>query len=91
MRLLALSWSILLLLSGPATAVAPTTDLHDLEWFVHIDLIDVPAGKDLAFYQALIDDAMVQSSNQLKGNQGPADTPCCTELTRTVSMTTEPS
>ena len=71
-----------------AGAAPPSIDLHQLEWFVHVDLIDAGAGRDLAFYEALIDDAMVEASRRLEGNQGPADTPCCTRLVRSVSLAT---
>ena len=71
-----------------ARAAPPSVDLHQLEWFVHIDLIDAGAGRDLAFYEALLDDAMAEASRRLAGNQGPADTPCCTRLARSVSLAT---
>ncbi|MGE4608802.1 MAG: hypothetical protein AAEJ52_18875, partial [Myxococcota bacterium] len=71
-----------------ARAAPPTVDLHELEWFVHIDLIDTGAGRDFAFYEALIDGAMSEASRYLEGNQGPADTPCCTRLARSVSLST---
>jgi len=36
-----------------ALALAPTTNLHELKWLVHVDMIDVEAGRPLAFYEAL--------------------------------------
>jgi hypothetical protein len=75
-------------LATPAQAVAPTADLHELDWYVHTDLIDAGAGWDLAYYEALLDDAMEEATALLEGNQGPADTPCCTRITRGVSVTT---
>ena len=36
---------------GTAGAMPPAADVHDLRWFVHVDLIDAGAGQDLAFWQ----------------------------------------
>jgi len=60
-----------------ALAVSPTTNLHELKWLVHVDLIDAGAGRDLAFYQALIDQAVADATILIEGNQGPADSACC--------------
>jgi len=60
-----------------ALAVAPTTNLHELEWLVHVDMIDAGAGRDLAFYQAIINQAVDDATILIEGDQGPADSPCC--------------
>ena len=60
-----------------ALAVAPTTNLHELEWLVHIDMIDAGAGRDLAFYEAIINQAVADATILIEGDQGPADSPCC--------------
>ena len=66
---------------------APTTSLHSLNWKVHIDLIDIPAGKDLAYYQAFINQQVHQANLLLQGHHGPVDVGCCIELDP-VSVTT---
>ena len=71
-----------------ARAAPPSAALHQLEWLVHVDLIDADGGRDLAFYEAMIDQTMLEASLLLEGNQGPADTPCCTRLERAVSVAT---
>jgi hypothetical protein len=65
------------LLAGLSAGAEPTADLHDVKWFVHVDLIDAGAGRDLAYYEALLDRALEKSRLVLEGNQGPADVPCC--------------
>lgn len=67
---------------------APEVDLHNLRWFVHIDLIEAGAGRDLAYWQGVIDDAMGVANLLLEGRQGPVDKPCCTRLARSVSVST---
>ncbi|MBW2693114.1 MAG: hypothetical protein JRE57_10820, partial [Deltaproteobacteria bacterium] len=54
-----IAWLAVCLFWAPfeALAVAPTTNLHELKWLVHVDMIDAGAGRDLAFYEALIDQA----------------------------------
>ncbi|MCA9509284.1 MAG: hypothetical protein KC560_01180, partial [Myxococcales bacterium] len=59
-----------------------------LAWYVHVDLIDAGAGRDLAFYQSLLDAAEASASDQLEGDHGPFDTPCCTRIERAVSVAT---
>ena len=76
----------ILLCAGPAGAAAPTADIHDLAWFVHADLIDPAAGRDLDYYEALIDESMIQATTLLEGHHGPVDTPCCTRFERSVSV-----
>ena len=58
----------------------PAADLHDVKWFVHVDLIDAGAGRDLAYYEALLDQAIEESRLALEGYQGPADVPCCNQI-----------
>jgi hypothetical protein len=60
-----------------ALAAAPTTNLHELEWLVHIDMIDAEAGRGLAFYEAIINQAVDDATILIEGDQGPADSPCC--------------
>lgn len=84
--------SILLVLailgrSGPLAA-APPVDLHDLTWQVHIDLIDPDNGRDLAFWQGVVDGAVASANQLLEGGQGPFDTPCCTRLARSAEVVT---
>ena len=64
-----------------ALAVAPTTNLHELKWLVHVDMIDPGAGRDLPFYEAIIDQAVDDAAILIEGDQGPADSPCCDVLT----------
>lgn len=78
----------LLVLPVPALATPPTVDAHVLTWYVHVDILNPGAGRDLAFYEALIDTAMAEGNVRLTGTQGEFDTPCCTELSRSVSVTT---
>lgn len=70
------------------SAAAPEVDLHDMKWFVHVDLIDAGAGRDLPFWQGVIDDAIARGSDLLEGRNGPADQACCTRLTRSVDVAT---
>ena len=73
---------------APVAKSAPAVDLHELNWFVHVDLINAGAGQDLAYWQGVIDDAVRSGNGLLEGGQGPFDTPCCTRLGRSVSVTT---
>ena len=73
--------------SGRAAA-GPAVDLHQLRWYVHVDLIDAGAGRDLAFWQAAIDDAAKGANRLLEGGQGPFDRACCTRITRAANVTT---
>ncbi len=73
--------------SSPAQA-APDVDLHELTWYVHVDLVDAGAGRDLAFWEAAIDTAVTSANDLLEGPQGPVDAPCCTRFTRNVSVAT---
>ena len=80
--------ALLLTLAGPTSAAPPDVDLHDLTWYVHIDLIDAGAGEDLAYWQGVIDEAVAEANVLLEGGQGPFDTPCCTRMDRSVSVAT---
>jgi hypothetical protein len=77
------AWLAVCLLWAPfdARAAAPTTNLHELKWLVHVDMIDVGAGRDLAFYEAIIDQAVADATILIEGDQGPADSPCCDAVT----------
>ncbi|MCH8084363.1 MAG: hypothetical protein IH885_09020 [Myxococcales bacterium] len=72
-------WLAVFLLWAPleALAAAPTTNLHELKWLVHVDMIDAGAGRDLAFYEAIINQAVDDATILIEGDQGPADSPCC--------------
>jgi len=74
-----IAWWVAFLFWVPfeALAVAPTTNLHELKWRVHVDMIDAGAGRDLAYYEALIDQAVADATILVEGDQGPADSPCC--------------
>jgi hypothetical protein len=70
-------------LSGvPSAQAAPTADLHEIRWFVHIDLIDPGMGRDLAFYEAVLDAALEDVRTLLEGDQGPLDQVCCSQLVK---------
>ncbi|MAG30179.1 MAG: hypothetical protein CL908_04695 [Deltaproteobacteria bacterium] len=79
---------LLVLLRPQVASSGPAVDLHDLTWYVHVDLIDVAAGEDLPFWQSAIDAAVDTANVLLEGGQGPFDEPCCTRLSRTASVTT---
>ena len=85
-RLLALALVAAGALSAAAQA-APTESLHSLTWHVHEDLIDAGAGRDLAYFQQLIEDRIAQAEILVQGHQGPVDTPCCVAFDA-VSVTT---
>ena len=67
---------------------APEVDLHDLDWYVHVDLIEPGQGRDLAYWQGVIDDALAKSNQLLEGRQGPVDQACCARLTASTPVTT---
>lgn len=67
-----------LALAAPAHA-APAEALHELRWFVHVDLL-APMGRTLAFYEDLLARRSAEAALVLKGHQGPFDTPCCAGL-----------
>lgn len=67
---------------------APAVDLHRLRWHVHVDLVDAGAGRDLAYWQGVIDAAMATANPLLEGRQGPFDRACCTRLARTLPVST---
>jgi hypothetical protein len=75
-------------LSAASASAQPEVDLHNLKWFVHIDLIDADAGEDLAYWQGVLDETMATANVLLEGGQGPADQTCCTRLGRSVSVAT---
>ena len=76
------------LFAASFASAAPAVDLHELTWYVHVDLIDPGAGEDLAYWQGVIDSAVQSGNGLLEGGQGPFDAPCCTRLGRSVSVTT---
>ena len=75
-----------LIFALPAQA-APLKETHSLPFFVHIDMIDPGAGRDLAYFQQLIGERTGDANVLIQGHQGPADVGCCVELDP-VSVTT---
>jgi len=75
------------LLFAAAASAAPANNVHDLDWRVHVDLIDAGAGMDLAWFTDLINARHAQGDALLQGHQGPFDSGCCTSLDA-VSVTT---
>lgn len=71
----------------PASS-AQDVDLHELTWYVHVDLIDAGAGRSLAYWQGVIDDAVADANVLIQGGQGPSDNICCAELARTANVVT---
>lgn len=78
----------LLILGAPTATAAPEVDLHDLTWYVHVDLIDAGAGEDLAYWQDVIDAQVAGANRLLQGRNGPFDNACCTRLERSVDVVT---
>jgi hypothetical protein len=64
----------------------PQADIHDLTWYVHVDLIDPGAGEDLAYWQGVIDEHVAGGNRLLEGRNGPFDNVCCTRLERSVDV-----
>lgn len=58
-------------------AQADDVEVHELDFYVHQNLIDV---NGLAYYQQVIDDAVATAKVLLQGEQGPADSACCAEI-----------
>lgn len=77
-----------LALGSSVASAAPQVDLHDLDWYVHVDLVDPAVGRDLAYWQGVIDDALVTSNRLVEGQQGPGDQPCCSRLAASTPLTT---
>ena len=78
----------LLALGAPgASAQAPNIELHELDFYIHVDTL---AADPLALYEGWVDDALIDARLILQGEQGGpvgVETACCTELTRRVSLT----
>jgi hypothetical protein len=74
-----------LIFATQAAAQAPSIELHEIDFYVHVDTLGATPIGD---YQTAIDDALVDARLILQGEQGPADSPCCTELTRPSSLVT---
>lgn len=66
-----------------ASAQVPSKALHELGFFVHQDLVDT---NGLPYYQAAIDRALDDARLMLQGDNGPADAPCCAEITAAASV-----
>jgi len=74
---------------------AQPVDLHNVSFFVHIDLVDTscadpsaPGCEDLAYWQDLIDTALATANLLVEGGQGPIDTPCCSRIAQPASLAT---
>ena len=87
-EVLASALFLFVLLAAPAAFAEPEVDLHDLTWFVHVDLIDVEEGEDLAYWTNVITEAVDRGNRLLEGRSGPSDNVCCTKLTNTVAVET---
>jgi len=75
----------LVVTASTANAQAPSLELHELDFYVHIDTL----GSDpIGDYQAAVDNALIDAQFILQGKQGPVDSPCCTELTSGASVKT---
>ncbi|MCR9094000.1 MAG: hypothetical protein NXI30_07275 [bacterium] len=74
--------------SAAAAQTGPEVDLHDLTWFVHVDLIDPGAGEDLVYWSNAISEAVDQGNQLLQGSHGPADNVCCAKLGSSVAVST---
>ncbi len=79
---------LLLGLDAGRAEAAPAVDLHELTWYVHVDLIDAGAGRDLAYWQDVIDATAASANRLLEGRQGPFDRACCTRLGRDAAVAT---
>jgi hypothetical protein len=76
-----------ILLFGPSTARAvDDVDLHDINWYIHVDLVTVT--EDLAYWQDLLDEQLVRANALIEGGQGPVDEPCCARLGSSASLVT---
>lgn len=73
-------------LSAIAASAVDDVDLHELSWYVHVDLVTVT--EDLAYWQGVLDQASDRASSLIEGRNGPADTPCCSRISRAVSLAT---
>jgi len=85
-------FALMLALGLPLGCGGPSIDesarrIHDLVWRVHVDLIDVGAGRGLAYYTDLITESSTLANRLLQGHQGPFDNGCCVELD-TIRVTT---
>ena len=70
---------MLVLLPAVSRAWVPS-DLHEIRWYVHTDLVS--GGLDLAYYESMIDVALVETHLALQGSQGPVDEICCSTLVK---------
>lgn len=79
---------LLLISFASSVTAAPEIDVHDLSWFVHVDLINPGAGEDLTYWTGVIQDVVDRANNLLVGRNGPADQVCCTQMTSSVAVST---
>lgn len=75
-------------LAATRADAGPAVDLHQLRWYVHVDLIQPESGRTLAFWQNAIDEATTSANRLIEGRHGPADRVCCARLARSASVTT---
>jgi len=59
-------------------------DLHDLNWYVHVDLVTV--AEDLAYWQAVLEGELDIANRLIEGRQGPVDTACCARMAGAASV-----
>jgi hypothetical protein len=88
-RALAFARAVLLMtlvLGGSTASGVDDVDLHDLNWYVHVDLVTVT--EDLSYWQNLIDESLESANALVEGGHGPVDTPCCSRLARAASVST---
>jgi hypothetical protein len=64
---------------------ADDVDLHDLTWYVHVDLVTVT--ETLPFWQNVLDEQLAEANDLVEGANGPSDTACCARLSGAASLT----
>jgi hypothetical protein len=65
---------------APQAHASPTADVHELKWFVHRDMVG--GGMNLAFYEAILNEALEEARVATEGNQGPTDDLCCSKFVK---------
>ncbi|MBK7952377.1 MAG: hypothetical protein IPK00_27400 [Deltaproteobacteria bacterium] len=78
----------LALLVATRADAGPAVDLHQLRWYVHVDLIQPESGRTLAYWQNAIDEATTSANRLIEGRNGPVDRACCARLARSASVAT---
>lgn len=78
MRALLVTLVLLSMLSGSPVLAAPSESVHELDWFVHVDLVTV--SEDIPFWTSLIAERLAEADVLIQGHQGPVDNGCCVVL-----------